>query len=164
MKVSGRYRLSAPREEVFAAICDPAVLVAVLPGCEQIERVSATEYRGLLTLRLPGIAGSWRTTVRLMETQAPELARMEGRVEGTMGTVTGRADLVLRAVGDATDLDYQGTGTIGGPLAGLDSRFVERLAESLIDQGLRTLDRRLAAGASHDTGPGGPQATTEGSG
>jgi len=29
---------------------------------------------------------------------------------------------------------------IGGPLARLDSRFTERLAQSLIDQGLRSLD------------------------
>ena len=45
-------------------------------------------------------------------------------------------------------MDYRGTGVIGGPLARLDSRFAERLAESLIAQGLRALDARLATEGS----------------
>ena len=59
-----------------------------------------------------------------------------------MGTITGRADFVLREppARRARDMDYRGSGVIGGPLARLDSRFAERLAESLIDQGLRALD------------------------
>ena len=45
-------------------------------------------------------------------------------------------------------MDYEGSGTISGPLARLDSRFAERLAESLITQGLRALDARLATEGS----------------
>jgi hypothetical protein len=41
-------------------------------------------------------------------------------------------------------MDYEGSAVIDGPLARLDSRFAERLAESLIGQGLRALDQRLA--------------------
>jgi carbon monoxide dehydrogenase subunit G len=67
--------------------------------------------------------------------------------------VTGRADLVLAeapAIAGAgpgtagTELTWRGTARIDGPLARLDSRFAERLADSLISQGLRALDARLA--------------------
>jgi carbon monoxide dehydrogenase subunit G len=61
-----------------------------------------------------------------------------------MGTIEGSARFALAEDGGGTQLDYEGSGTVTGPLARLDSRFAERLAESLIAQGLRALDQRLA--------------------
>lgn len=163
MNVSGTCRLDAPREDVFRAICDPRILMEILPGCDEIEQVSATEYRGRITLRLPGVVGSYRTNVRLVDAEAPVRSGLEGRLEGAMGSITGRADFTLDEARGSTVLAYHGHGVVQGPLAGLDSRFAERLAESMISQGLRALDLRLARDASHAAGPGGPRPTTEGS-
>jgi carbon monoxide dehydrogenase subunit G len=65
-----------------------------------------------------------------------------------MGAIAGRADFTLAEADGGTAMDYSGSGTIDGPLARLDSRFAERLAESLIAQGLRALDLRLATEGS----------------
>ncbi len=144
MNIAGSHRFTAPPDAVFAAVRDPGVLLAVIPGCEQVAEVAPDEYEGLIMLRLPGVVGRYRTHVRLVDLVPPERAGLEGRVEGAMGTIDGRADFVLVAAGTGTAMDYQGDGRIGGPLARLDSRFAERLARSLIDQGLRALDARLA--------------------
>lgn len=144
MKVHGHHRFAAPPEAVFAAVRDPSVLLAVIPGCEEVAQVAPDEYEGRIVLRLPGAAGSYRTHVRLVDVVAPEHAGLEGRVEGAMGTIDGRADFTLAPRGSGTEMAYHGDGRIGGPLARLDSRFAERLAGSLIDQGLRALDARLA--------------------
>jgi carbon monoxide dehydrogenase subunit G len=148
MNIHGSHRFDAPRAAVFAAIRDPRVLMAVIPGCEAVEQVAPDRYDGRITLRLPGAVGSYRTLVTLVDVVEPERAGLDGSVEGTMGTITGHADIELRPAGTGTDMDYRGSGVIGGPLARLDSRFAERLAESLIAQGLRTLDSRLATEAS----------------
>ena len=58
MNIRGSRTLDAPREAVFAAICDPDVLLAVIPGCREIEQIGETEYRGQIALRLPGVAGT----------------------------------------------------------------------------------------------------------
>lgn len=144
MNVRGRHHFAAPRAAVFAAIRDPRTLLAVIPGCDSVEEVAPGEYDGRIALRLPGIVGTYRTHVRLVDVVAPERAGLEGRVDGTMGTITGRADFTLRDGAGGTDIEYRGSGLIGGPLARLDGRFVERLAETLISQGLRALDLRLA--------------------
>lgn len=161
MKVSGRCTLHAPPADVYAAICDPATLLAVIPGCEAIEQTAPDTYAGRISLRLPGAAGSYRTEVHLVDAVPPERAGMEGRVEGGMGSIEGRADFALTAAGDATILDYSGRGVIQGPLARLDSRFAERLAESLIGQGLRTLDNRLVTAGSADAAVARRQSPTE---
>jgi carbon monoxide dehydrogenase subunit G len=144
MNVRGSHQFGAPRETVFRAIRDPRVLLAVIPGMEAVEEVSPDEYEGRIALRLPGAAGTYRTHVRLVDVAAPERASLDGRVEGSMGTIDGSAHFILAEDGGGTQLEYEGSGTISGPLARLDSRFAERLAESLITQGLRALDQRLA--------------------
>jgi uncharacterized protein len=144
VNVVGTHRLAATREEVYAAICDPAMLMAVIPGCEAIEQVGPGDYVGTIALRLPGLAGTFQARVRLVDAVPPDRAQLEGRLEGTAGSLIGRADFDLTRDSMSTVLDYRGQATIQGPLARLDSRFAERLAGTLIDQALRALDERLA--------------------
>jgi carbon monoxide dehydrogenase subunit G len=145
MKVTGRATLDAPRDAVFAAICDPASLLAVIPGCEAIERVSDDEYRGRIALRLPAIVGTFDTLVRFVSATPPERGDLAGRVEGRVGWVSGTASFRLADSDGGTTIAYEGEAEVGGPIARLDSRFLEGLARSLVDQGLARLGARLAA-------------------
>jgi carbon monoxide dehydrogenase subunit G len=143
MRVSGRATLAAPRAAVFEAICDPRTLLDVIPGCQEIERVSPEEYRGRIAIRLPAFAGTYDTLVRLTHADPPAHGELEGRVEGTAGTISGHASFRLAEVDGGTVIEYEGIATISGPLARLDSRFAEALARSLIDEGLERLGSRV---------------------
>ena len=143
MNVHGTHHFDAPRERVFAALRDPRVLMAVIPGCQEVHQVADDEYEGRMSLRLPGAVGTYRTSVRLVDVQQPERSGLEGRVEGAMGSITGKAQFVLVETTSGTDIEYHGSGVIQGPLARLDSRFAEKLADSLIGQGLTALESRL---------------------
>lgn len=145
MNIRGSHQFTAPREAVFAAIRDPRTLLAVIPGCETVAEVAPGEYEGRITLRLPGAVGSYRTRVRLVDMASPDHCGLDGRLEGAMGTVTGSASFDLRDADPGTAMQFEGSGVIGGPLARLDGSLAERLAESLIGQGLAALDRRLAS-------------------
>jgi len=143
MQLHGSRTLDAPRTAVFDAICDPATLLAVIPGCRAIEKTGDGEYRGEIVLRLPGIVGTYRTVVSLVEADPPSHGRLEGEVVGSLGSIKGQATFRLTDAGDETIVEYDGQATISGPLARLDSRFVEGLAGSLIGQGLDSLNSRL---------------------
>lgn len=143
MNIRGSRTLDAPRTAVFDAICDPNTLLAVIPGCREIEKIGDTEYRGQISLRLPGVVGTYRTVVRLVEADPPSYGQLEGEVVGTLGSIKGRASFRLAEEDGRTTVDYDGQAAIDGPLARLDSRFVEGLAGSLINQGLGDLNSRL---------------------
>ena len=144
MDIRGHRTLDAPRNAVFAAICDPNALLEVIPGCREIEQVGDGEYRGRIALRLPGIVGTYATVVRLVDTDPPRYGRLEGDVTGSLGSIRGDATFRLTEMpGDATTVEYEGRAAIDGPLARLDSRFIAGLAGSLIDQGLAALETRL---------------------
>ena len=161
MNVRGSHTLDAPRAAVFAAICDPHALLGVIPGCREIEQTGDAEYRGQISLRLPGVVGTYRTVVRLVDADAPCYGQLEGEVEGTLGTIKGGATFRLAESGDRTTIDYEGQAVIGGPLARLDARFVEGLAGSLIMQGLRNLNSRLQGDRSACVGSDSRQPTRE---
>lgn len=154
MNVAGTCSLAADRDAVFAAICDPEALLEVIPGCQEIHQVGDTEYQGRLSIRLPAFIGSYATTVRLVSANPPAFGRLEGRVDGAIGSISGAATFRLTEQGDTTVVEYEGQGTVDGPLARLDSRFVEGIARSLINEGLARLDRRL------QTTPEGVRRTT----
>ena len=153
MNIHGTRTLDAPRDAVFDAICDPSILLAVIPGCREIEQVD-DEYHGRIALRLPGVAGTFRTVVRLVETDPPSFGRLEGEVVGRPGSIRGGASFRLTEADGGTTVEYDGQAELGGPLARLDSRFAEGLAGSLIGQGLGNLKPRLrqhaSAGAAAD--------------
>ena len=151
MNVRGSRTIDAPRQAVFDAICDPTTLLGIIPGCREIERVDDVEYRGLISLRLPGMVGTYRTIVRLVETDPPSFGRLDGEVVGALGSIKGSAGFRLGEVDGRTTVDYEGQAVIGGPLARLDSRFVEGLAGSLIDQGLGNLEVRLQGEPANGT-------------
>jgi 2-furoyl-CoA dehydrogenase large subunit len=142
VNVTGSRVIEAPAADVFAAICDPGTLMAVIPGCRGIERVG-DEYRGEIALRLPGFAGTYRTTVRLAESVPPSHGRITGEANGALGSIRGDATFDLAEDRGRTTVTYAGQAAIDGPLARLDNRFAEGLAGSLIGQGLDALGTRL---------------------
>lgn len=151
MNIRGSRTLDVTRGVVFDAICDPATLMGIIPGCREIERVDDVEYRGLISLRLPGMVGTYRTVVRLVETDRPSFGRLDGEVVGGLGSIRGSATFRLSDAGSGTTVDYEGAAVIGGPLARLDSRFVDGLAGSLVNQGLGNLEARLQGEPANGT-------------
>ena len=144
MHVTGHATLRAPRADVFAAICDPRTLLEIIPGCSDVTMLAPDEYRARIALRLPGIVGTYDALVRLVESEPPARGVIAGRLQGRVGGIVGRATFTLADDDDGTRIEFDGTGVVSGPLARLDSRFLESFAASLVDQGLARLDRRLA--------------------
>jgi 2-furoyl-CoA dehydrogenase large subunit len=148
MDVKGERHLDARPEAVFAAICDPRVLLSVIPGCKAVEQTAPNEFSGLIQFRLPGMAGHFTSVVRLVDAHPPVSSGLEGRLEGVLGSIAGRADFQLVGTPSGTNIQYKGHAVMDGPLSRLDSRFAERLAETLIGQGLEALDAQLRVGAA----------------
>lgn len=163
MNIRGRRTLDAPRDAVFDAICDPTTLLGIIPGCREIEKVDDVEYRGRISLRLPGMVGTYRTVVRLLETEPPACGRIDGEVVGALGSIRGSASFRLTETDGRTTVEYDGRAVIDGPLARLDTRFAEGLAGSLINQGLGNLETRLQGVPAMEVAGGGRQAGKEGS-
>ena len=59
MEIKGEYKIAAPRDKVFAALNDPAILQACIPGCESLEKTSDTEMKAKVRLRIGPVSASF---------------------------------------------------------------------------------------------------------
>jgi carbon monoxide dehydrogenase subunit G len=147
VEIVGSYVLEASIGEVWPHIFDPASLMSLIPGCQQLEQVSPDEYRGRIQVAIAAVSGTYDTYVRVVERDSPRHCCFEGEVSGSTGRVRGSASFTLKEVEEQNNslIDYQAKGMITGALARLNPRYVEGIARTLINLGLTNLNQQLGA-------------------
>jgi hypothetical protein len=143
MKITGSYMLDAPREQVWPLLFDPSTLLQAIPGCEQIEAAGPDEYHGRVNLHLAAVGGQYDTSIKMLEQVRPSHCRMSGEASGASGSVRGQAVFNLQEAEPGTLVTYEGEAVITGPLSGMNSRFIEGVAQTLVRQSLGRLNAQL---------------------
>src|SRR5438876_3612951 len=104
MKLSATYQLAAPRDKVFAAITDPAVLQRAIDGCEKMVKTGEDSYDAHLKIGVAGLKGSYVGKVQLKDLKAPESYTLLIEGKGAPGFVKGTGRVQLTGKGDQTEL------------------------------------------------------------
>jgi hypothetical protein len=145
MELAGNYTFSAAREVVWDSIMNPDILKNILPGCESLERVSDTEYNGVLNLRVGPVQGKFAGKVYLSELNQPESFHLDIDGQGAAGFVRGGGDARLEMMDGQTVLSYEGKADVGGRIASVGQRLLDTSAKSITRQSLESLDRLTQA-------------------
>jgi carbon monoxide dehydrogenase subunit G len=131
MKIEGNQHISAPRQRVFAALVDPAVLQKCIPGCEHLEKTEENKYRAKLSAGVGPIKGVFTATVSLENIKAPEHYKLVVEGKGQPGFVKGTGELNLRETEGGTSIQYTGEVNVGGLLASVGQRMIQSAANML---------------------------------
>jgi len=135
MEIKGEYKIAAPRDKVFAALNDPAILQACIPGCESLEKTSDTEMKAKVRLRIGPVSASFTGKVTLSDIDPPNGYKISGEGQGGVaGFAKGGAVVALRDDGGATVLDYNVDAQVGGKIAQVGARLIEGTARKLSDE------------------------------
>jgi carbon monoxide dehydrogenase subunit G len=164
MQLEGSYTFQAPREAVWDAIMDPEVMGQALPGGEKLERISETEYQGIMNVRVGPVQGRFQGKIELSEVNRPESCSMTVDGRGAPGFLSGTGSWKLVADGDSTVMHYSGDVEVGGKIANVGQRLIDSSAKSLTRQGLEALDAQIQARlapaaptAAPEAGPSAPE-------
>jgi carbon monoxide dehydrogenase subunit G len=132
MDMTGSERIAAPRDKVWAALNDPAILTQCIPGCESIEKISDTEMTAKVTLKVGPVKASFTGKVTLSDLDPPNGYKITGEGSGGVaGFAKGAAAISLQPDGDATVLNYVANAQIGGKLAQLGARLIDSTAKKI---------------------------------
>jgi uncharacterized protein len=135
MEIKGEYRIPASREKVFAALNDPAVLQACIPGCESLEKVSDTELKAKVRMRIGPVSASFSGKVTLSDIDPPNGYKISGEGQGgAAGFAKGGAVVTLREDGAETVLTYAVDAQVGGKIAQVGARLIDGTARKLADE------------------------------
>jgi uncharacterized protein len=135
MDMTGEYRIPAPREKVWAALNDPEMLKAALPGCESLDKVSDTEFAAVVIAKVGPVKAKFNGNVALSNLNPPESYTIAGEGKGgAAGFAKGGAEVHLSEDGEVTILRYTAKADVGGKLAQLGSRLIDGTAKKLADE------------------------------
>lgn len=135
MEFSGEYRIPASRQKVWDALNDPAVLQQCIPGCETLEKVSDTELKATVRMKIGPVSAKFGGKVTLSDMDPPNGYRITGEGQGgAAGFAKGGAVVKLTDADDATVLNYTADAQVGGKIAQIGARLIDGTARKLADE------------------------------
>jgi carbon monoxide dehydrogenase subunit G len=134
MDFTGRYVIAAPPQRVWDGINDPAVLKACIPGCDQMEKTSPTEFVATAKIKIGPVSASFKGKVTLSDLDPPHRLVLAGEGQGGVaGFAKGGALVTLTPEGDGTILSYTAKAAVGGKLAQIGQRLIDGAAKQIAD-------------------------------
>ncbi|CAN0486018.1 unnamed protein product, partial [Phaeothamnion confervicola] len=107
MTMNGEVQLPATREAVWAKLNDAEVLKKCIPGCEQLDKTSDTEFVALAVTKIGPVKAKWKGKVHLTDLDPPNGYRISGEGEGGIaGFAKGGATVALTEKDGGTLLTY----------------------------------------------------------
>ncbi|OQW50012.1 SRPBCC family protein [Candidatus Raskinella chloraquaticus] len=145
MDMTGEQRIEASREKVWAALNDPEVLKGCIPGCQTIEKLSDSEMKATVTLKIGPVKASFAGKVTLSDLDPPKSYTISGEgAGGVAGFAKGGAKVRLEEDGAATILHYEVNAQVGGKIAQLGARLIDGTAKKLAGDFFTTFSKAVA--------------------
>lgn len=135
MEMSGERQIAASRSEVWAALNDPEVLKACIPGCQEMEKTSDTGFTAKVVQKVGPVKATFTGEVELSDIVEGESYTISGKGKGgAAGGASGGAKVTLTDSDGGTLLNYVAEAKVTGKIAQLGSRLIDGFAKKMADQ------------------------------
>lgn len=133
MQMTGEQRIAAPRQKVWEALNDPAVLAQCIPGCQSLEKDGDDRFVAVAEVRIGPIGARFRGNVQLSDLDPPSGYTITGSGNGGIaGNARGGARVRLSdADGGETLVSYDVEAEVGGRMAQLGGPIIDATAKNL---------------------------------
>ncbi len=143
MKLSGVYRFHIPREQLWEALFDPAVVGECVPGLKNFTQQSVDRYDVEISMRVGIVSGTYKGTVEIIEQSAPDFCRVAIRGTGVRTDLKGEGSVALTEEDGGTALAFEGDVQVTGTLARVGQRFMSSVAQTQFDKFFQCLSAKM---------------------
>jgi uncharacterized protein len=135
MQLSDQRDIMADPATVWAALLDPAVLMASVPGCESMTGTADTQFEAVVVQRVGPVKATFTGVVKLSDRVEGKSLTISGEGKGgPAGFAKGGAQVTLEPIKGGTRLAYTVEANVGGKLAQLGSRIIDGFAKKMADE------------------------------
>lgn len=155
MQLTDHRDIRASADAVWAAILDPGVLKACIPGCESLTGSPEEGYEAIVVQKVGPVKARFTGIVSLSDIEPGRAVTISGEGKGgPAGFARGGAKVTLEPGPEGTRLGYEVEASVGGKLAQLGSRIIDGFAKKLADE---FFERFKATVEGPDAGGPGPE-------
>ena len=134
MQMSDARQIDAAPHEVWAALLDPEVLKASVPGCEELSGSAAEGFEAVVAQKVGPVKARFTGVVTVSDVVEGESLTLSGEGKGgAAGFARGEARVRLEPAEGGTLLHYAVEAKVGGKLAQLGSRIIDGFARKMAD-------------------------------
>lgn len=146
MELNGDIFIGASPEQVWRGLNSPQVLLASIPGCEEVQQQSATETHVRLLIKMGPVRARFVGKVVMSEVRPSEgcVLNFEGS-GGAAGFAKGRSTVVLTPEAAGTRLSYTAAASVGGKLGQIGGRMIDASAKQTADQFFKSFAEQLGS-------------------
>lgn len=136
MQLTDARDIKADPATVWAAILDPEVLKACVPGCQSLTGSVAEGYEAVVKQKVGPVSATFTGLVQISDIVEGQSLRISGEGKGgPAGFAKGGANVTFTPTDDGgTRLAYEVEANVGGKLAQLGSRIIDGFAKKLADE------------------------------
>lgn len=162
MELIGEQFISAPRQQVWDALNDPAILGRCIPGCEEVQKISETELHTRVMLKVGPVRARFAGKIFMLDIDAPSSCTLsfEG-AGGAAGFAKGRSNVTLADDSAGTRLSYSAQASVGGKLGQIGGRLIDSSAKKMADEFFIAFESVLSGGQPQSAPGLSPNAPAE---
>ncbi len=159
MHMSDECEIKADPATVYAAILDPDMLKACVPGASAVEGNPQDGYTATVTQKVGPVKATFKGVVTMSDMVENEKLTITGEGKGgAAGFAKGGATVTLAAAGEgATLLSYEVDAKVGGKLAQLGSRLIDGFSKKMADQFFQNLQTQIEGPAEEGKDAADPE-------
>ena len=161
MKMSDQREIAADPSTVYAALLDPAVLKACVPGATEVIGNPVDGYTASVTQKVGPVKATFKGQVTMANMVENQSLTISGTGKGgAAGFAKGGAEVTLTPTEGGTLLAYEVEAKVGGKIAQLGSRLIDGFAKKMADQFFTNLQAAIE-GPADETAEDGPSGSEE---
>lgn len=135
MKMSDERVIAAEPNVVWAALLDPEVLKACVPGCQEMTGSPEEGFEATVVQKVGPVKATFKGAVTLSDMDEPNSLMLSGEGKGgAAGFAKGSSTVTLTPEGEGTKIAYEVNASVGGKLAQLGSRIIDSFSKKMADQ------------------------------
>ena len=133
MKLTGSYKINLEKQKVWEALNDPEILKQAIPGCEEFNKKSETEFSAKATNKIGPFNATFSGDIELKDLNPPNSYKILGSGNSLVGFASGEAEVKLEDTDNGTNLIYSVEAQVGGKIAQVGSRLIDMTAKKMAD-------------------------------
>lgn len=152
MQMSDTRQIAATPAQVYAALLDPDMLKACVPGATEVTGSPEDGFVATVVQKVGPVKATFKGEVTISDMVPDTSLKIDGTGKGgAAGFAKGGADVRLAAKDGGCELSYDVEAKVGGKLAQLGSRIIDGFAKKMADQFFNNLQTTLE-GPAEDKG------------
>ncbi len=144
MQMSDTRQIAATPAQVYAALLNPEMLKACVPGATEVEGSPEAGFLATVVQKVGPVKATFKGEVTITDMVQDVSLRIDGAGKGgAAGFAKGGADVRVSPCEGGCELSYDVEAKVGGKLAQLGSRIIDGFAKKMAEQFFNNLQEAL---------------------